>query len=245
MEFAIKRFNVLLFLLLLTAFGFAGIANADSSGLTSGKIALSTKMSSSIFLQPVSPDKKIVYVSARNTSSATGLDFRKELVTELTNEGYQITDNPDDANFMLMSNVLYIGKETKDYTATGALAGGFGGALIGSAFNSGGSYTGTIAGGIIGALAGAAIANANNSDKYMMVVDIQLEQRQPGTQTESSTNVTQGTSTTETSSNASVKDWAIYRDRVVSEASGTNLKFDDVEPVLRQQLAHAIANLLP
>ncbi|AEE15346.1 TraT complement resistance family protein [Thermodesulfobium narugense DSM 14796] len=245
MKFKIGKFNSVLFLFLITVFCFTAVANADSSGLTSGKISLSTKMSSSIFLQPVPPDKKIVYVSARNTSTATGLDFRKELVTELTNEGYKITDNPDEANFMLMSNVLYIGKETKDYTAEGALAGGFGGALIGSAFNPSGKYTGTIAGGVIGALAGAAIGNSINSDKYMMVVDVQLEERQPGTQTETTTNATQGTATTETSSNSTVKDWAIYRDRVVSEASGTNIKFEDVEPVLRQQLAHAIANLLP
>ncbi|WP_448588681.1 complement resistance protein TraT [Thermodesulfobium sp.] len=241
----IKKFSFLLFLMLIVAFGFAGVANADSSGLSSGKIALSTKMSSSIFLQPVSPDKKIVYVSVKNTSTATGMDFKKELVAELTNEGYKITDNPDDANFMLMSNVLYIGKETKDYTMEGALAGGFGGALIGSAFNPSDKYTGTIAGGVIGALAGAAIGNSINSDKYMMVVDVQVEQRQPGTQTETTTNATQGTATTETSSNSTIKDWAIYRDRVVSEASGTNIKFDDVEPILKQQLAHAIANLLP
>lgn len=234
-------------LLLLPVLAFSGCATTagpttSASGLSSGNVALSTKMSSSIFLQPVAPQNKIVYVSVRNTSTATGLNFRNELISALIGEGYRITNNPQEANFMLMSNVLYIGKESKNYTVAGALAGGFGGAFIGSRYNSG---TSMVAGGALGALAGGIIGSMFQNKNYMMIVDIQLEQRQAGTYTTNSTAASQGTASTITTYNAGVKNWAIYRDRIVSQASAMNLEFASAEPLLKQQMAHSIANLLP
>ncbi len=238
---------VLAILLLLPVLAFSGCATTagsttSASGLSSGNVALSTKMSSSIFLQPVSPQQKIVYVSTRNTSTATGLNFRNELISVLISEGYRVTNNPQDANFMLMSNVLYIGKESYNYTVAGALAGGFGGAFIGSRYNSG---TSMVAGGALGALAGGIIGSMFTNKNYMMVVDIQLEQRQAGTYTTSSTNASQGTASNITTYNAGVKNWAIYRDRIVSQASAINLQFSSAEPLLKRQMAHSIANLMP
>lgn len=238
---------VLAIILLLPVLAFSGCATTagsttSASGLSSGNVALSTKMSSSIFLQPIAPQQKIVYVSARNTSTAAGLNFRNELISALISEGYRITNNPQEANFVLMSNVLYIGKESHNYTLAGALAGGFGGALVGSRYNSG---TGVIAGGVLGALAGGVIGSMFQNKNYMMVVDIQLEQRQAGTYTTSSTNASQGTASNITTYNSGVKNWAIYRDRIVSQASAINLKFSSAEPLLKRQMAHSIANLMP
>jgi uncharacterized protein YcfJ len=232
---------------ILPAIVFSGCATTagngtSASGLSSGNVTLSTKMSSSIFLQPVSPSDKIVYVSTRNTSTATGLNFKNHLISELIGEGYRITNNPQDAHFMVMSNILYIGKETQSHTLAGALAGGFGGALIGSRYNSG---TSTIAGGALGALAGGILGSLLASTKYMMIVDIQLEERQAGTYTTSSTNASQGIASNETTYNAGVKNWAIYRDRIISQASAMNLNFASAEPLLKKQMSHSIANLLP
>lgn len=244
---SILKFILLALFLLAPIIAFSGCATTagnttSASGLSSGNVALSTKMSSSIFLQPVAPQKKIIYVSVRNTSTATGLNFKNELISALIAEGYRITNNPQKANFMVMSNVLYIGKESKNNTLAGALAGGFGGAFIGSRYNSG---TSMVAGGALGALAGGIIGSMFNTTKYMMVVDIQLEQRQAGTYTTSSTNASQGTASNVTTYNSGVKNWAIYRDRIVSQASATNLVFASAEPLLKQQMAHSIANLLP
>ncbi|MHB8232935.1 MAG: complement resistance protein TraT [bacterium] len=238
---------ILTAVLLLPVLAFTGCATTagsttSASGLSSGNVALSTKMSSSIFLQPVNPQDKIVYVSTRNTSTATGLNFKNQLISELISEGYRITNNPQEANFMLMSNILYIGKETQSYTMAGALAGGFGGALIGSRYQTG---TGVVAGGVLGALAGGIIGSMLQNANYMMVVDIQLEQRQAGTYTTSSTNASQGTASNVTTYNAGVKNWAIYRDRIISQASAMNLQFASAEPLLKNQMAHSIANLMP
>ncbi|MHB1661943.1 MAG: complement resistance protein TraT, partial [bacterium] len=146
---SIFKFILLALFLLVPVIAFSGCATTagpgtSASGLSSGNVTLSTKMSSSIFLQPVAPQDKIIYISVRNTSTATGLNFKNELISALIAEGYRITNNPQEANFMLMSNILYIGKESQDHTLAGALAGGFGGAFIGSRYNSG---TSMVAGG--------------------------------------------------------------------------------------------------
>lgn len=233
--------------LLLPALALSGCAtaagpNASASGLSSNGVKLSTKMSASMFLQPVAPKDKIIYVSVRNTSTAIGLNFKRELVSELTNEGYMVTNDPARAHFMIMSNVLYIGKKTKAHTMTGALIGGFGGALIGSRYK---STTGVVAGGLIGGLIGAAIGSAFQNKAYMMVVDIQVQERQKGTYTTNGTSTSEGLGNSTTTYNAGVKNWAIYRDRIVSQAEAINLQFGTAEPILKKQIAHAIANLMP
>lgn len=249
MGYNLSKFKllVLVLFLILPAAVFSGCATTagpttSQSGLSSGNVALSTKMSASIFLQPVNPQDKVAYVTTRNTSTATGLNFRNELISELISEGYQVTNNLQKANFMVMTNILYIGLESNNYTLAGALAGGFGGGFIGSRYNSG---TSMVAGGALGALAGGIIGSMFQSKKYMMVVDIQIEQRQAGTYTTSSTNASQGTASNVTTYNSGIKNWAIYRDRIVSQASAMNLNFASAEPLLKQQMAHSIANLLP
>ncbi|RZD17452.1 MAG: conjugal transfer protein TraT [Candidatus Acididesulfobacter guangdongensis] len=246
-----KYFRIIALLLFLAVpvLAFSGCASmsgttsstTSTSGMSAGNMNLQTKMSSSIFLQPVPPSEKIVYVRATNTSSATGLNFKAVLEQALIARGYRITNNPQDAYFMLMSNVLYLGKETHAYTAAGALAGGFGGALIGSRYGSTGS---TLVGGGLGALAGGIIGAMFQHKKYMMVVDIQLEQRQKGSYTTNGTATSEGLGNTTTTYNAGVKNWAIYRDRVVATASAINLRFSSAEPALKTVVGREISNLL-
>jgi hypothetical protein len=246
-----KTFRIIALLLFLAVpvLAFSGCASmsgttsstTSASGMSAGNMNLQTKMSSSIFLQPVPPSEKVVYVRATNTSSASGLNFKAALEQALIARGYRITNNPQDAYFMLMSNVLYLGKETHAYTAAGALAGGFGGALVGSRYGSAGS---TIGGGLVGGLIGAAIGAAFQHKKYMMVVDIQLEQRQKGSYTTNGTATSEGLGNTTTTYNAGVKNWAIYRDRVVATASAINLRFSSAEPALKTVVGREISNLL-
>jgi len=218
-------------------------SKTSASGLSAGNVNVFTRMSSSIFLQPVPPSEKVIYVVVRNTSTARHINFTKDLISVLKKEGYTITDDPRKAHFILMANVLYIGKETKDHTVAGALAGGFGGAVAGNAVSS--SSEGSLVGGLFGSLVGGLVGHMIQKDSYMMVVDIQLEDRAPGTYTTTSTLASQGTNTTMSTYNATIKGWQIYRDRLVSGAEATNLDFASAEPVLKKQMAHSIGNLLP
>ncbi len=85
---------------------------------------LSAQMSSSIFLQPVAPNQRVVFVEGHNTSSAQNLGFQSLVSQDLLRRGYRLTNNPSHAEYMLMYNVLYVGKQQANYTADGALAGG-------------------------------------------------------------------------------------------------------------------------
>ena len=215
--------------------------SASSSGLTAGQMKLSARMSESIFLQPVSPSKRVVYVYGHNTSSAQGLRFTRLIKNVLIEKGYRLTDDPAKAEYMLMYNILYVGKQDKSYTATGALAGGFGGALVAAAISN--NSTDTAIGGLAGAALGALVGAVYHHDQYMMVVDIQLEQRQAGTYTEVNTNTGQGTASTLSTHNAGVKNWMIYRDRIVAQADGYNLAFDYATPAMSKEVSGEISGL--
>ena len=64
-----------------------------------------TKMSATVFLEPVTPARRIIYVEIRNTSDKN-LDIKDRITRRLKEAGYRLTNDPDKDNFMLQSNVL-------------------------------------------------------------------------------------------------------------------------------------------
>ena len=214
--------------------------STSSSGLSAGNMRLSARMSSSIFLQPVGPAKKVVYVEGHNTSSAQGIHFGQLIVQELTAKGYRITNNPHYAHYMLLYNIRYVGKEQSSHAAAGALAGGFGGAIIGGVA---GNDNGALIGGGVGALAGGIIGAIFPTNRYMMVVDIQLEQRQKGAYTSTNTLASQGIDSSVSSSAGGINGWMIYRDRIVAQAAGTRLRFSYATPAMSHEVAGELAGL--
>lgn len=191
-------------------------SQASNAGTQIGNARLKTKMSSTIFLQPVAQGKRVIYVEGHNTSSAQGVDFTPTLQQALFAKGYQITHDPDKAEFILQYNLRYLGKETKSHTATGALAGGFGGAILEGA--AGGSGMQSVRAGVIGAGIGALVGYMMSDNQYMMVVDLQIKQR--------------------TGSN-----WDTHRNRVAAEAAGQHLQFDYAKPAMQKVIAESIAGI--
>lgn len=216
-------------------------AAASNGGTQAGNARIATKMSSSVFLQPVAPDQRIVYVEGHNTSSAQDVNFTPQVVAALTQRGYQVTNNPDHAQFILQYNLRYLGKETQDHTATGALAGGFGGAILEGA--AGGSGIQSVRGGIVGAGIGALVGYLMSENQYMMVVDIQIRQRNASARTTTTTTTGEGLGNTTTSSSTGASGWQTYSDRVVGEAAGRHLSFDYAKPALEQNIANSIAGI--
>ena len=229
------------------ALGLAGCATGpapqgtSSSGLSAGNMHLSAQMSSSIFLQPVAPSKRVIFVEGHNTSSAQNLGFQSLVNGDLMRRGYQITNNPNRAEYMVMYNVRYIGVQRSSNTAAGALAGGFGGAIGSAAFGGNGGTTAAF--GLAGALVGGVVGHFLSQKAYMMAVDIQLEQRQAGVYTSSQTNAQQGIGGGTTTSTSGVKNWMIYRDRIVAQAHGLDLKFSYAAPALTHEVAGEISGL--
>jgi hypothetical protein len=60
-----------------------------------------TKMSDTVFLEPVGHNKKIVFVQIRNTSDKA-LDIEGLIVNAITARGYRVTHDPDSAHFRLL-----------------------------------------------------------------------------------------------------------------------------------------------
>jgi Enterobacterial TraT complement resistance protein len=143
-----------------------------------------TKMSDTVFLDPVSPDKKVVFVQMRNTSDQP-FDIEGPIVTAIAARGYRITLNPDEAHFRLLGNVLSVAKASPT-AAEAALASGYGGVLGGGALGAtvGGAthgWTGAAVGGAVGGIVGGlteTVANASVKDvTFMIVTDIEITEK--------------------------------------------------------------------
>jgi Enterobacterial TraT complement resistance protein len=223
---------------------------AAQKGIRYGKLDVQTKMSASLFLEPVEPSQQTIFIQARNTSDKPGVSIDQDLRNALQNKGYQVVSSPKQAHYLLQVNVLQVGKQREEDTWR-TLNGGWGSAL-------GGAATGAVAGGLfahsdkgvlVGGLLGGAISSVADSMveviTYTMTTDIQISEKTNGTVvTETSeSRLAQGTSGHKTSSYKEAGNRKRYQTRIVSMAQKTNLKFEDAEPALKQGLANSVAGL--
>ena len=102
---------------------------------------------------------------------------------------------------------------------------------------------GAVAAAVIGALVGGIVGHFLQDKTYMMVVDIQLEQREAGVYTTSQTSARQGIGGEVSTSVSGVKNWMIYRDRIVAQAHGLNLAFSYATPALSHDVSGEISGL--
>ncbi len=201
-----------------------------------------TKMSQSIFLDPVAPEKRVIYVRVRNTSDKPNLSVEYAIKQALANRGYRITDNPEKAHFWLQANVLKAGRANRSVDKSGV-----GGALTGGAIGSTmGKGDGKVALAVAGALLGTMVDASVKDIYYTIITDIRLSERAKKgvTVTESDhSSLTQGTQGTETISSVENVHWKRYQTRIVSVANKVNLTFPEAEPALVKGLVQSISNM--
>jgi Enterobacterial TraT complement resistance protein len=212
-----------------------------------------TKMSDTVFLDPVGPDKKIIFVQIRNTSDKA-LDLEGPIVQAIAARGYRVTPDPDTAHFRLLGNVLSIAK-TSPTAAEAALASGYGGAFAGSATGAvvGGvthGWVGAAVGGVVGGVLGGVtetVANAAVKDvTFMVVTDIEItEKARPGVlvRQDSQQDASQGVGGRRTQTSSEVMDVKKYRSRIVSTANKVNLAYEEAAPLLTQGLIRSVSGL--
>lgn len=169
--------------------GASLLALTSCSGLDAvanhGDLDVHTHMSESIFLDPVSPAQKTIYLGIRNTSDHPELDFRGALAQALQARGYAVVTNPHAAHYMLQANVLQAGKLSKEQ-ASALLSSAYGQPLQSLAI---GAASGGLVGGLTGnagaglgvglglAAASAALNYAYQDVTYAITIDIQLSER--------------------------------------------------------------------
>jgi Enterobacterial TraT complement resistance protein len=245
--------SVLLLLPMLCAGLIISGCAAVHTSIAKKDLDVQTKMSDTVFLDPVGPDKKIVFVQIRNTSDKA-FDIEGLIVTAITGRGYRVTHDPDSAHFRLLGNVLSVGKSSPT-AAEAALASGYGGAFAGSATGAvvGGvthGWTGAAVGGVVGGILGGVtetVANAAVKDvTFMVVTDIEIsEKARQGVivRQDSQQDASQGVGGRRTQTSSEVTDVKKYRTRIVSTANKANLGYEEAAPELTAGLVRSISGL--
>ncbi len=233
-------------LVVTLAFLLGGCA-ATTTALSHSELETQTKMSSSIFLDPVPSSQKTAYVQFKNTSDKQGMREIREMITkQLQERGYKVVDNLDEAHYLLQANVRQA-TETSPAAVEEALGAGYGGAVIGAA--AGGAASGSASGAAYGGLAGAAAATAANAMvenvTYAVITDLQLSKRtEAAVDTTTQSRLKQGSRSVRRQRQERETHWRRYQTRVIATANQANLEFKEAAPKLKANLAHSIAGLL-
>jgi len=238
-------------LLALMAVLFAAVMSGCAAmqvGISKRDLDVQTKMSNTIFLDPVAADKRTVYIQARNTSDKPGFTIDQGLKQAVAAKGYRLVNDPGQAHYLLQVNILQVGK-TDQSASEAAFRAGYGGVLAGAAvggLTSNNSGRGVVAGGLLGGIA-ETVAGAMVKDVYYSAItDIQISERMEGGKTAKVTSehkLAQGTSGAATVSTSGTSNRQRYQTRVLSSANKVNLEFAEAEPELIKGLTTAISGM--
>lgn len=224
---------------------------ATTTAISKSELDIQTRMSDSIFLEPLPPANRTVFVQVKNTSDRDDFSIEQDVKAAIEARGYRLVDNPSTAQYMLQANVLQAGKSSVT-AAEDAFSSGFGGALFGAAVGAVGARAATkdtgsiIGGGLIGAAVESAAGAFVQDVTYTAITDIQVSERAMNGEIVTETfeqNLKQGTGGQRIVSASSTGNWKRYRTRVMSVANQVNLNFEDAAPELITGLTRSIAGV--
>jgi hypothetical protein len=224
---------------------------ATTTAIGKRSLDVQTRMTDSIFLEPVTTEKRTVLVEVRNTSDRPDLDIAPTVRAAIAARGYRVVDDPKDAHFLLQTNVLQVGRTSRT-AAEGSFAKGFGSAVVGGAAGAGigraaSDQTEVIIAGAVAGVAASAVADAFVQDvTYSIITDVQISERAgEGVMVTERTrqDLAQGSSGRRILSTTEVHDWKRYQTRIMSTANQVNLDFEDAAPELTAGLTRAIAGI--
>ncbi len=213
--------------ILIGVFAFLAGCHATHTAINKRKLDVQTKMSATIFLDPITSDNKTVYLQIRNTSDKPALDLEHPIAEMLAVKGYTRVMAPDQAQILLQTNVLQVGRSDLR-TADHALNQGFGAALG-------------------GAVAGPAVTDAMVQDVvYVVIADVQISERVAKSVTikeKSRASLKQSMNGVREVVSTEKIEWKRYQTRVVSAANKVNLKSKQAMPELIQGLTWSITGI--
>ncbi|ETX04551.1 MAG: conjugal transfer protein TraT [Candidatus Entotheonella gemina] len=231
---------------------------ATQTSIAKKNLDVQTKMSEAVFLEPVAPAQRIVFVQVRNTSDKPNFDIGPSVRSAILAKGYQVTNNPDTAHYKLQAQVLSVSKSDPT-AAEAALNDGFGATVIGAGT---GAISGAVIGGIAGGRSGAAIGAgvggllggvistiADSSVKdvtYVAITDVLISERtKQGVVGRRNLQIdnSQGQGGSERQTFAEATDEKRHRTRVVSTANKVNLEYEEAAVQLTQGLTRSLAGL--
>ena len=233
--------------LLLSGAALLTACTASQVALEHHSLETQTKMSDTIFLDPVPDAQKTVYVAVKNTSDQE-VNVQEALKTSLTANGYKVVNSLDSAHYILQANILSVSK-MKPEEVSHALSGGYGsvltGAVAGGAVGAlSGNSTAALAGGVIGGITGMVADSLVKDVNYAMITDVQVSERTNVKITQSNkSNLKQGSSAMSIQSSTETSDFKRYRTRIASTADKVNLSFPDAKVSLEQGLVKSLSGI--
>ena len=241
-----NQFNVLPSLLLggvvlLTA------CTASQVALQHHSLETQTKMSDTVFLDPVPDAQKTIYVAVKNTSDQE-VNVQDALKSDLTAHGYKVVNSLDSAHYILQANILSVSK-MKPEEVSHALSGGYGsvltGAVAGGAVGAlSGNSTAALAGGIIGGVTGMVADSLVKDVNYAMITDVQVSERTNIKVTQDNkSDLKNGSSSMSVQRSTENSDFKRYRTRIASTADKVNLSFVDAKPSLEAGLVKSLSGI--
>ncbi len=246
-----QRMGMRLAAMLLTVSMLGGCA-ATQVALSKKDLDVQARTSTAIFVDPVSREKRTVYLDVK--SGVMEFDRRrfKDFVAEQfagLDQGYRIVDDPEVAQFQMVAYVLNLEK-TSPSAAEVALNQGYmggsvvAGAAVGAVANNSNPYHGAVAGGIFGGAAELVSGALVKDVTYMLVCDVQIKEVAANgaivrKDTKVDAKVSDAGTGRQTVSEVSTR--KEYRTRIVTTANKANLKLEDAEETMFQKTAYAMA----
>ncbi len=242
-----KMKKIMMIALVSSTLALSG-CGAMSTAIKKRNLEVKTQMSETIWLEPSS--ERTVYLQIKNTSDKDMSGLQAKVADALKAKGYQVVSSPDKSYYWIQANVLKADKmDLRD--AQSWLSRGYEGAVAGAALGAGiTAYNSSSAGatrgvgrasGLIGMAADAMVEDIN----YTMITDLQIAERTKAVvTTDNVAALRQGTSGSKIQTSSEQGNQHKYQTRIVSNANKVNLKFTEAQPVLEDQLAKSVANIL-
>ena len=196
---------------------------ATQVAISKRKLDVQTKMSRSIFLDPVSPANQTIYLQVRNTTDKSDFNIRPQLAERLRAKGYRIVRNLKNAHYMLQVEVLRV-SQVAPSAAEKALNGGYGSMIgaagfgVGAAALAGAGGRGLLGAGLLGAAVSTVADAAVKDVMYTGITDVRVSVR-------------------------AKHKWVRHTTRIMSTAEKVNLKFALAKPYLEAGLAKSISGI--
>jgi hypothetical protein len=242
-----KRNNSMAIIVISSVLVLSG-CGAMGTAIKKRNLDVKTQMSEIIWLEP--SNNHTVFLQIKNTSDKDMSGLQAKIASAVTAKGYQVVTNPDTAGYWIQANVLKADKmdlrESQGWLSKGyegaATAAALGAGITAYNSNSAGATLGVgLAAGLVGMAADAMVEDVN----YTMVTDVQIAERtSTKVQTDNVAVLRQGTSGAKVQTSSETGNQHKYQTRIVSNANKVNLKFPEAQPVLEDQLAKSISNIL-
>ena len=236
------------FLVALVMLALLSGCAATTTAVRYQDLKVETKMSDTIFLDPVGPGQRSIFIQIRNTTDKPSFSVENDIAAAVAAKGYRVVNDPNQAHYWLRANVLSVGETDKSALEMseaagwgGAAAGAIAGAIIAP---SGAEWAGAGIGGLVAGAAEAISGSAVKVHWFAVITDVEIaEQTNQGISQETDTTMQQGTSTVVKQKTASSTTRKRFRTRISSSARQVNLTFPEAEPYLRQGLINSISGL--